>query len=234
MSALSRLSQRSMSLTYHEPSLQCYSSLDELIADVSPPVHIFKDASGSYVAEINLQGRPAILKIPHGRNRDVWERIATLVRPPNVEQQMQWRKRLLELNLNAPKTLITGVERRFGMVLHSFIIYEKVAGKLAQSESELAQISAALSCIHDAGYIRGDAHRHNYLIDSNGKVSIIDYRLRKPWVFPQGQMGIEKDKLIKYAPEVARFIDLSYQNTVSYQVMIAHKAVRRLSKRLFS
>lgn len=233
MTALASLSKRNITLSYHDAGLKRYADLADLINQVSPPVKVFKDDKRTFVAEIKLQGLNAILKIEHNHTRDFWNRAATLIQPANVERLAMGRDTLIKLNLNAPKPLIIGVERRFGMVNQSFIIYEKVEGTKSKTLADLAKTCAALTSIHDAGYIRDDVHLDNFLIEPNGTVCIIDYKLRKPWVFPSGQMALEKDRLIREAPETAQFFDQSYQKNFGYRCMKGHRVLLKFSKRVF-
>ncbi|TGG95270.1 hypothetical protein E4656_02290 [Natronospirillum operosum] len=219
MKELQHIKESQLTLQYHDEAITPYSDLGQLLEELGKGMTVIKDGKGAFVANVRMQGKDCIFKIPRGRNRNAWERFSTLFRQPDVLRFLRWRLVLKDLGLTAPKPLVTGVVRQFGLATLTFIVYEKVPGKVGETETEIAAISDALARVHRAGYLRRDAHLRNFLIMPDEKVCIIDYRLSRPLLFPTAQKGVECEKLIKFAPSAANYIDRSYLNSVGFKAM---------------
>ena len=143
---------------------------------------ILKDHRNSFVGIVQLEDKPCIIKVPLGRNKRLWERFLTLFRPSDAYRCYFSMMKLRSLGLRCPEPILAAQRRRFGVVVDSFFIYELQEGEAASS-ADLNLISKEMIKLHESGYIRSDPKPVNF-IKNNDEIYFIDFRLKKPIVFP--------------------------------------------------
>lgn len=103
---------------------------------------------------------------------------------------------LLENGVNVPKPIAVYTERKLGFIMTNFIIMEEIENyRLARSvlrdisvnfEDKIKivkKIAEFVKTIHNMGFTHNDLTLGNFLIDSNGKVFIVDLNRMKRKVF---------------------------------------------------
>lgn len=174
---------------------------------------ILKDHRNSFVGIVQLEDKSCIIKVPLGRNNRLWERFLTLFRASDAYRSYFSMMKLRSLGLRCPEPILAAQRRRFGVVVDSFFIYELQEGEAA-SRADLTLISTEMTKLHQVGYIRSDPKPVNF-IKSNGKIYFIDFRLKKPIVFPTlrimmnalssagGNIQVAAAKYPHHSPELA-------------------------------
>ena len=153
-----------------------------LLSEKLPSPTILKDHRNSHVGIVQLEDKSCIIKVPLGRNKRLWERFLTLFRASDAYRCYFSMMKLRSLGLRCPEPILAAQRRRFGFVVDSFFIYELQKGEAA-SCADLKLISKEMIKLHEAGYIRSDPKAVNF-IKNNDEIYFIDFRLKKPIVFP--------------------------------------------------
>lgn len=178
--------------------------IDNIIDMNIKPQHTFKNNTRTYSALFELDSQPVMLKIPRGRNRRKWERFLTLFRRSEGVRTFNNLTLMQELGLNAPPPLFAAERRKLGVVVDSFACYAFEKGQPAGPKDAQAVISALIK-LHNTGYLRTDPQPANFLISGRGVV-FIDFRLKRPLLFPRLKKNLELAKLIRVYPESTPYI----------------------------
>ena len=195
---------------------------------------IYRDNSRTLSARIRFEGQPLMLKIPRARNRRRWERLLTLLRGSDSRRSFRHLGDMAAMGFCAPQPVMFCEKREAWGVTDSFLVYRFVDGLPAASENA-AMIVAALRKLHAEGYLRGDAQLANFLV-AGESVVFIDFRLKRPRVFPRFQKARELHRFLRSCPQADTVIadrelaSLSYRLASRWENSIF--AIRRLKKRL--
>lgn len=160
---------------------------------------VFRDNRRTLSARVLFQGQSLMLKVPRARNRRRWERLLTLFRESDAVRSYRHLELMKHLGFSAPEPLLACEFRQYGVVTDCFLCYRFVAGDPASADSAPLAL-AELIALHKHGYLRSDAQLANFLVAGN-KITFIDFRLKKPWFFPQLQKARELDRFIRSCPE---------------------------------
>lgn len=180
---------------------------------------VFRDNWRTLSARVRVGGHTLLLKVPRARNRRRWERLLSLFRGSDALRTFRHLERMAGLGLQAPEPLIAGELRRYGMVTDSFVCYRFIEGRRPNGEDAPA-VLRALRVLHSQGYLRSDAQLANFLISDDGEVVFIDFRLKRPRVFPRLQKARELDRFLRSCPEARHH--LTPEESGSLWLQIAH------------
>ncbi|MCK7544777.1 hypothetical protein MLC59_11415 [Marinobacter bryozoorum] len=187
--------------------------------------HVFRDNWRTLSANVRVNDRSLLLKIPRARNGRRWERILTMFRGSDALRSFRHLEMMSELGLSAPEPVLAAEFRSHGMVTDSFVCYDFVEGRRPDIEDAPA-ILDALRTLHGKGYLRNDAQLANFLIRGDGEVVFIDFRLKRPRLLPALQKARELDRFLRSCPEARS--ELTQAEASSIWFRLAH-ALENLS-----
>ena len=121
-----------------------------------------------------------------------------------------------ELGFNAPSPLIAAEKRQNRFVVDSLSCYRFEAGKPA-GPKDASRVMAELLKLHAQGYLRTDAKALNFLITDDA-VTFIDFRLRKPALFPELLKNIERARLTRVYPESLIHLKEEIRSSTSFKI----------------
>lgn len=191
------------------------SLVDRILDNKIEAQHVFKDHQRTLSARIQLNDQSIMLKIPRARNRRNWERFLTLFRSGEGVRIHRNLTLLQELGLNAPYPLLAGEKRKFGFVVDSFACYAFEEGQPAGA-NDAEKVLLALLHLHQLGYIRTDPQSANFLLSDRGVV-FIDFRLKKPMMFPALNKNLELAKFLRVYPEARNFLPTNKARSLSFR-----------------
>lgn len=167
----------------------------------------YKDKKKGLVAAFTRPGLgELVVKIPRARNRRRWERFLTLFRDGEAFRRFRDFRQLREMGFNCPEAVMAAEKRTSGMVTDGFYVYRFVRGRLADNR-DYRLIAPELLRLHRRGYIRRDPKSDNYLIDDDGRVFFIDFKLKKPRILNRVRCVTEYRRFLRYCPEAIVFRD---------------------------
>jgi heptose II phosphotransferase len=242
---MSHESRTQRSLTHREYQLR--STLDEptarqLLDDIIEKSYlvqkIFRDSRATYAAHQQVGDEQLIHKIPRARLKRTWEKLITVIRDSESFRTFDNLQLMNQLGFKAPAPLLAGEKRRMGFVVDSFCCYRFEEGKEA-GPIDAEQVVNELLRLHEKGYLRTDAKAANFLITDKG-VTFIDFRLKKPGLFPKLKKQMELARLARVYPESLAYIPENVRTSRSFKlatwlerINIEIKAARRRVKRAF-
>lgn len=180
---------------------------------------IYRDNWRTLSARIVFSGTMLVLKVPRARNNRLWERFLTLFRGSDSVRHFRQLELMSELGMSAPKPVLAGEKRHFGMVTDSFVCYEFVVGESPKPSASEAVMNS-LRTLHGKGYLRTDAQLANFVVDENKRVVFIDFRLKRPRIFVRLQKARELDRFVRSCPEAA--VHLTANERGSFWLRLAH------------
>ncbi|MEN8774553.1 MAG: hypothetical protein ABF379_06520 [Akkermansiaceae bacterium] len=199
---------------------------------------VFKDSRATYAAQLKIKKESVVYKIPRARLRRQWERIVTLFRDSESIRSLKNLQLMQELGFRAPLPLLAGEKRRKGFVVDSFCCYRFINAKVVEPDDARLVIEELLA-LHRKGYLRTDAKPANFLMNEKGVV-FIDFRLKKPVLFPTFKKKIELARLVRGYPASLKFIPESIRTSPSFTLAAwlerknrEFKGTRRRMKRIF-
>lgn len=160
----------------------------------------FRDNRRTLSVQVHFEGESLLLKVPRARNGRYWERFLTMFRGSDAMRSFRQLQLMPSLGLEAPQPVIVGESRRKGFVVDSFLSYRFVEARKADRQ-DAPRILAALQKLHQQGYLRSDAQLANFLIQEDGRVVFIDFRLKKPLFFSELRKAKELDRFFRSCPE---------------------------------
>lgn len=197
---------------------------------------VIKDIRRTFVSEFTLQHKAiflrCIFKIPRARNRRNWERLLTLFRPPDVVRALRSMELAEQLGVTAPRPILAATRRQFGMVTHSYMVYEKLDGHTPKSHADIQQVCELLTDLHRKGWLRRDALLRNFLIIGENRVGLIDFRLSRPRLLVKARQGLECEKLISSTPVAEQYLDSDYRQLVSFRFLSGLHRLKMFIKRV--
>ena len=137
-----------------------------------------KDDKRSLVKQGTLFGKTIIAKQPRDKNRRLWIRVLSFFRASEALSAQQTLSQFAELGIESVSPLCVLEKRKFGCVIDSWIVYEFREGK-ESSLTELPDIITLLQQLHQNGFRHDDPNFGNFLIDSAGKLFLIDCKGKK-------------------------------------------------------
>jgi heptose II phosphotransferase len=165
----------------------------------------FRDNSRTLSAKVRFVDDTLLLKVPRARNSRKWERFLTRFRESDALRTFRHLELMAAMNFSAPAPVLAAERRENGMVVDSFVCYRFVDGRAAVPE-DAGKILEGLRALHRRGYLRNDAQLANFLMVGN-EVTFIDFRLKKPWLFPELQKARELDRFVRSCPPARRLLD---------------------------
>lgn len=175
-----------------------------------------------------------MVKIPRARNGRMWERLLTLFRESDALRCFRHIELMAKLGFYAPEPVLGWEHRQKGVVVNSFVCYRFVAGRGAQP-ADAERVLAELRAFHRRGYLRGDAQLANFLI-ADGKVTFIDFRLKKPFFFRKLRQAGELNRFIRSCPEAQAFVGEQVARSAWFRLASLREEIwfglRRLKKRV--
>ena len=212
--------------------------LDSILRKSYEVQRVFKDSKSTYAAQLKIEDESLVLKIPRSRLRRKWEKLLTLVRDSESFRTFENLKMMLQLGFKAPVPLLAGEKRRKGFVVDSFCCYRFEEGREAGPSDAQAVVEELLR-LHDKGYLRSDAKPANFLMTDEG-VTFIDFRLKRPVIFPRLKLLMELAHFVQVYPESLKFVPDEIQNSNLFalagwfeQKTVGIKQARRRLKRVF-
>lgn len=189
-------------------------------------VEVFKDDRQTYSALICLDGHSYVLKIPRDRNNRRWQRVLSMFRVSEAVRHYRSMLKLPELGLSGPEPVVAIEKRRWGMVVHSLLLYRFRQGRKATRE-DARLVLPHLLALHDSGYLRNDPHAKNYLID-NGDVIFIDFRLTRPVFLRRFRLQRELALFLKTSPLAWDYLPEAAKNSWSLRLAVAYEEALRV------
>ncbi|OQY08844.1 MAG: hypothetical protein B6I28_04085 [Fusobacteriia bacterium 4572_132] len=139
---------------------------------------ILKDDNRSLVKVVNVKGEKIVVKQPREKNRRKWIRFWTLFRDSEVKKEF-------ESMMFLKKNLIKGLEpikyeeiKKMGMVVDSYLLYRYQEG-VTSDKNDISEIIKIIKKIHKLGYLHGDAQFRNFIKSPEGKIVVIDFKVKK-------------------------------------------------------
>lgn len=212
--------------------------LDALLEQSYTVKKTFRDSRSTYAVRLLIGDEDLIHKIPRARLKRTWEKLITVVRDSESFRTFGNLRLMNDLGFKAPIPLLAGEKRRKGFVNDSFCCYRFAEGKEA-GPNDAKQVITELLKLHNKGYLRTDAKAANFLITDQG-FTFIDFRLKKPSLFPKLKKEMELARLARVYPESSAHIPDNIRSKPSFKLAtwlerknIEIKAARRRFKRAF-
>ena len=143
-------------------------------------VEVLKDHPRSKVCRIRLEGNDLVLKIPREKNKKYWIRFLTLFRKSEVFKNFLSMQFLNSSGFKTTKGYLACEYRKWGMVMHSWLLYHYLDGVDCLDREEMFQpVVQLLRAMHSKNILHGDSQIRNfitsgpnlYIIDANPKKS---------------------------------------------------------------
>lgn len=173
---------------------------------------VFRDNWRTLSAQIEFERNSLLLKVPRARNHRRWERLLSLVRGSDALRTFRHLEVASEMGFSVPVPVLAAEQRSCGGVVDSFLCYRFVSGRPA-TEADAGKILATLRALHQRGYTRGDAQLANFLVVDD-KVTLIDFRLKKPRFLPRLQKAREVDRFLRSCPEARKSLSRDEINSL--------------------
>lgn len=209
---------------------------DDIVEKPYSVQKIFKDNQSTYSAHLQIGDEHLVHKIPRARLKRTWEKLITVIRDSESIRTFDNLQLMRQLGFNAPTPLLAGEKRRKGFVVDSFCCYRFEEGKEAGA-NDAKQVTNELLKLHQKGYLRTDAKAANFLISDKG-VTFIDFRLKKPVLFPEFKKNLELARLARVYTECMAHIPEALRTSGPFKLAtwlerknIEFQATRRRVKR---
>ncbi|WP_022819284.1 lipopolysaccharide biosynthesis protein [Fusobacterium russii] len=130
---------------------------------------ILKKDQRSYVFNFIFEDKIYVYKEPIEKNTRKWQKFLAIFRGRESKREFKQMEKINSLGLFTAKPVFYTAD---------YLVYEFIeAGKA--DEKNINFIVDELHRIHSLGYLHGDSHIDNFLIDDKNKVYIIDSKFRK-------------------------------------------------------
>lgn len=107
------------------------------------------------------------------------EKIDTSLRKSRSKRELKVMKKVLELNINVPKTYEELAQDKYTIIM-DYIDGKRLRDVLLEDPTKtkyLKQLGLWLAKMHDAQLIHGDLTTSNAMVDKNGEMFLIDFGL---------------------------------------------------------
>lgn len=130
---------------------------------------ILKKDQRSYVFNFIFEDKIYVYKEPIEKNTRKWQKFLAIFRGRESKREFQQMQKINSLGLSTAKPIF---------FTDDYLVYEFIEGDKADKEN-INFIVDELVKIHSLGYLHGDSHIDNFLIDNKNKVYIIDSKFKK-------------------------------------------------------
>ena len=161
---------------------------------------VFRDNEHSFCASFRYRDRHLILKITRSRNTRIWERLLTWFRPSECFRIYASHQQLQQEAFMVPAPVLAAEKRSFGCVVHGFVVYEFLEGRIARKEHAQAVLDTLLD-LHARGYVRNDPKLVNFIVNDEG-IGLIDFKLAKPVLLRQLRIHLELAQFLNKYPKL--------------------------------
>ncbi|MBQ3437456.1 MAG: lipopolysaccharide biosynthesis protein [Fusobacterium sp.] len=190
--------------------------LKRVVENNPKKIKILKDDHRSLVYTFSFENRIYVYKEPKEKNRRKWQKILSIFRGRESKREYKQMEKILNLGL---KTAIPIFYTK------DYLIYEFVKGTKPK-ESDLDLVIETLKKIHSLGYLHGDSHLDNFIIDEKNEIYIIDSKFQKN---KYGKFG-EMFELMYLEESVSRVIVFEKKNIYYEGASLLRKYLTFLSK----
>lgn len=136
----------------------------------------YKNDKRTYVARIKINDKEYILKRTYQKN--LLKKIITsvkngsLITLKNIKKAKENIRELTEI-------YGVGIKKKEIFVEDEFFLMEYIDGDIYIEDEYYLKIYEILKKIHSFGYYHGDANPYNFLFDKDGKIHIVDTKMKK-------------------------------------------------------
>ena len=157
-----------------EPSIDILDILSQI---QSFPITL-KDDKRSLVKQGELFGKHVVAKQPRDKNRRKWMRALSFFRKREALSAQETLCHFEQQGIESVKPICVLEQRKNGMLIDSWLIYEFREGK-ESTLIKLPDILSMLKKLHLAGYRHDDPNFGNFLVDPDGSLFLIDCKGKK-------------------------------------------------------
>jgi len=137
----------------------------------------FKDNRRNMVELVEIDGIKYVVKSPRSEIRMLRMRLKTLIRPGEATSTYLNINRLRRNGFDAlAQPFAAMVQRKYGMIKRSYILYEFVHGK--RPEKSDLHMNNIVNKLHSLGIYHGDCRVGNFIVNDNN-IKIIDTQANK-------------------------------------------------------
>lgn len=155
-----------------------HSAINELIDQFHAMPNTLKDDKRSLVKSGDLSGQLVVAKRPIDKNRRLWSRFLSLLRPGEAMQTLLTMLRFQELGIPAVSPIMVLEQRKLGFLVDSWLVYGYREGEPV-NKNHLPEIVQLLQYLHQHGFRHDDPNYGNFLLDQNQTIFLIDCKGRK-------------------------------------------------------
>lgn len=130
---------------------------------------VLKKDQRSYVFSFIFEDKIYVYKEPIEKNTRKWQKFLAFFRGKESKREFEQMQKINSLGLFTANPIF---------YTDNYLVYEFIEGNKA-SDKNISFIIDELSKIHSLGYLHGDSHIDNFLIDNKNKIYIIDSKFRK-------------------------------------------------------
>lgn len=187
-------------------------------------IQLFKDDYRSRVelVEHSVYGK-INYKIPVLRNHDFFERFRSLLRQSFVFRVFDSHIEALELGFSCGKPLLAAENRKFGVCVDSFIVYEFVDGRpaVAHDLEDGKLVIPEMVKLFQLGIARDDPSQRNFLIEGE-QVHLIDFNFKRN-IFGRYMVVAEFLVFAKNYPEAFDYLPKNTANSFLFKFVRSFK-----------
>lgn len=130
---------------------------------------VLKKDHRSYLFTFIFNNKIYVYKEPIEKNTRKWQQFLSLFRGRESKREFFQMKKIISLGLSTTKPLF---------FTDNYLVYEFIEGTKAKKE-QFSLIIDELRKIHSMGYLHGDSHLDNFIVDKENKVYIIDSKFQR-------------------------------------------------------
>ncbi len=185
--------------------IEPFQEAADLLAHIQSFPITLKDDKRSLVKQGELLGKQVIAKQPRDKNRRKWIRALSLIRKSEALSAQETLSDFEQQGIESVKPICVLEQRKNGMVIDSWLIYEFREGS-ESNVTKLPEILSLLNQLHLSGYRHDDPNFGNFLVDSNDSLFLIDCKGKKRlgyfsdyydyMLLSQRNEGVDMDTLI--------------------------------------
>lgn len=149
-----------------------YKMKEEIIKllESNPKIEkILKKDHRSYVFTFRFQDKLYVYKEPIEKNTRKWQKFLAIFRGRESKREFKQMEKINSLGFKTAKPIF---------YTNTYLIYEFIYGEKI-NEKNINYVIAELKKIHSAGYLHGDSHSDNFIINNKNEVFIIDSKFQK-------------------------------------------------------
>lgn len=137
----------------------------------APIIKTLKKDNRSYVYTFQFEDKIYVYKEPIEKNTRKWQRFLSIFRGSESKREFNQMIKIISMGLKTSYPIF--YEK-------NYLIYEYVEGrKPLQIKEEIDLVVKELKKIHSLGYLHGDSHLNNFLINDKNEIYIIDSKFQK-------------------------------------------------------